>query len=422
MLIEFNVANFQALRDSQRFSLIKAKGTELEDTNVFRTAEPNEFELLRSAAIYGPNASGKTTFIRALQSMREIVLESAAKRQFGDKLPVTPFLLSAETREQPTEFEIIFVAGTVRYQYGFTATEERIHDEWLFAFPRGRTQRWFQRAWNQEKQEHEWYLGDKLEGEKQVWQKSTRENALFLSTAVNLNSKQLQPVYDWFRSHLRVAGVSGWAPGFSAMQCERGMKDSILEFLRAADLAIQDVQIEKTPLDAKSLPTDMPESFKQALIADLKDQEFFDLKMIHRAEDGKLVAFDLEAESAGTQKLFAFAGPWLDALEKGYVLFIDELNNSLHPHLVKFLVELFHDNHRNPKNAQLIFTTHETSILSQDVLRRDQVWFFERGKHQAVNLNPLTDFRPRKHRENLELAYLSGRYGALPFIEQRKRA
>ncbi|TVQ34746.1 MAG: ATP-binding protein [Wenzhouxiangella sp.] len=422
MLIEFTVANFQALRDPQRFSLVKGTGTELLGTNVFHSPEPNEFELLRSAAIYGPNASGKTTFIRALSTMRKIVLESATVRTAGDKLPVTPFLLSQETRESPSEFELSFLHEDVRYQYGFSATAHRIHDEWLFAYPKGRPQRWFQRAWNSEAGTHEWYLGDKLEGEKQVWQKSTRDNALFLSTAVNLNAKQLQPIHDWFSTHLRVAGVGGWSPHFSAQECESGKKERILQFLQAADLAIKDVLIQKSPFDARKLPDDLPEPFKQTLISDIGDKEFVELKTIHQADDGRDIAFDLEAESAGTQKLFAFAGPWLDALDKGCTVFIDELNNSLHPTLVRFLVQLFHDPAHNNKNAQLVFTTHETSILNQDVLRRDQVWFCERDQAQAARIYPLSDFSPRKGRENLELAYLSGRYGALPFIRHRKTA
>lgn len=420
MLIEFEVTNFQALRDSQRFSLVKGAGTELQETNVFRTPEPNAFELLRSAAIYGPNASGKTTFIRALEMMQDIVLESATAWKAGDELPVTPFLLSNETRDEPSSFEITFLLDGVRYQYGFSSTARLIHDEWLFAFPKGRSQRWFQRAWSAESGKHEWHLGDKLGGEKQLWQKSTRDNALFLSTAVNLNARQLQPIYNWFQTHLRVAGVGGLSPDFSASQCQGSQKEGILKLLRAADLAIKDVLVEKSPLDVNSLPDDMPDSVKQALLSGFKDAEVFETRTVHKADDGRDVVFDLEVESAGTRRFFAFAGPWLDALEKGYTLFIDELNNSLHPRLVQYLVELFHDPERNSKNAQLVFTTHETSILDQNVLRRDQVWFCERDKDQAARIYPLTDFRPRKGRENLELAYLSGRYGALPFIRHRK--
>jgi Predicted ATPases len=133
-----------------------------------------------------------------------------------------------------------------------------------------------------------------------------------------------------------------------------------------------------------------------------------------------MIPFILDDESTGTQKLFAFAGPWLDTLKNGYVLFVDELHDNLHPKLVQYLVELFHDAKTNPRNAQLFFTTHETSILNQSVFRRDQVWFCEKDERSATQLFPLTDFSPRKNRDNLEAAYLSGRYGAVPFIEPLK--
>ena len=131
--------------------------------------------------------------------------------------------------------------------------------------------------------------------------------------------------------------------------------------------------------------------------------------------------FDFEDEPDGTQKLFAFAGPWLDALKNGYVLVIDELHDNLHPKMVRFLVDLFHSAEMNPKNAQLVFTTHETSILNQKVFRRDQIWFCEKDAKQATNLYPLTDFSPKKGRENLEANYLAGRYGALPYLRNLKK-
>ena len=132
--------------------------------------------------------------------------------------------------------------------------------------------------------------------------------------------------------------------------------------------------------------------------------------------DERIENFDFEDESDGTQKLFSLAGPWIDSLDNGYVLFIDELHDNLHPLLVQFLVKLFHNTETNPNNAQLVFTTHETSILNQKVFRRDQIWFCEKDEDHATRLYPLTDFSPRKGRENLELAYLSGRYGALPYV------
>lgn len=421
MLIEFSVANFRSLQERQTLSLVKAKGDELVETNTFKAVAANKFELLRSAAIYGPNASGKSNFLLALRAMKKIVLESATSQQRGDKLPVTPFRLSKAMIDAPSEFEVIFIVDQVRYQYGFSTTEERIHEEWLLAYPKGRPQRWFGRDWNEEKQAYDWEMGSNLMGEKQLWQKSTRDNALFLSTAVQLNSQQLQPIYDWFNTTLRLANLGGWGPGFSASLCEKEEKAQIMDFLRAADLNIEDILIEREPFDIKSLPDDMPDHVKKAFADELKGKQLIDIKTIHKSVEGSNVTFDFEEESDGTQKLFSFAGPWIDCLANGYVLFIDELHDNLHPRLVQFLVQLFHSSETNPKNAQLVFTTHETSILNQDVFRRDQIWFCEKNENQATIFYPLTDFSPRKGRENLELSYLSGRYGALPYVRPIRR-
>lgn len=416
MLIEFNVANFRSLRERQTLSMVKAKGDELTESNTFKTSNSHGLELLRSVAIYGPNAGGKSNVLLALKTMEQMVVKSAVTLQRGDEVPVTPFRLSSESQHACSEFEVTFLVNQVRYQYGFSATSERVYEEWLLAYPKGRAQRWFDRIWSDDKKDYIWEFGASLAGEKQLWQKSTRENALFLSTAVQLNSKQLQPVYDWFKTTLRIGEVGGWGRSFSAYQCEKEERIKIVDFLRAADLGIEDVRVKTEPFDPASLPDNMPQALKDELSRDLKDKKVFDIKTVHKTNEGELITFDLDEESDGTQRLFDFAGPWIDSLENGYVLFVDELHDNLHPKLVQFLVNLFHNHETNPKNAQLVFTTHETSILNQDVFRRDQIWFCEKGKDQSTVLYPLTDFGPRKGRENLELAYLSGRYGALPFI------
>ena len=317
--------------------------------------------------------------------------------------------------------EAIFIAEGVRYQYGFSANADHICEEWLFAYPNGRAQKWLGRAWNAEKEIYEWEKCKPLTGQKQLWQDSTRQNALFLSTAVQLNSKQLQPVYDWFKKTLRLTSVSGWSPSFTARQCKDSVqKEKVLEFLKAADFDIQNVIVESEKMSAKHLPDDMPDELKTSLLTKMRDNEMFDIKTVHLSSEGRLVSFAFEDESDGTKKFFAFAGPWLDALKNGYVLVIDELHDNLHPKLVQFLVQLFHSSETNPKNAQLIFTTHETSILNQEVFRRDQIWFCEKDSTQATRIFPLTDFSPRKGRENLEANYLAGRYGALPYLKSLK--
>jgi len=312
----------------------------------------------------------------------------------------------------------------VRYQYGFAATNERIAEEWLIAFPKGRAQHWFARQWNENKEEYQWEMGKSLQGQKQLWMESTRSNALFLSTAVQLNSQQLQPVYDWFDDTLRMTSVSGWSPAFTASLCDKKEgKEKVMRFLKAADIDIDDVAIKKKVFDSKDLPEEIPDEIRSEICKELEGKgALAELNTIHFDNEGKPVFFDLgEDESDGTQKLFSFAGPWLDTLENGYVLFVDELHDNLHPKLVRFLVQLFHSDKTNPKNAQLVFTTHETSILSSEMFRRDQVWFCEKDQARATQLFSLTDFNYRT-RENLEMAYLDGRFGALPYTGELKSA
>jgi AAA15 family ATPase/GTPase len=419
MFIEFSVKNWRSIKTEQKLSMSAAMGSELAASNTFDPQAPATNRLLRAAAIYGPNAAGKSNLITALKLMRRMVLESASKGQLGDAVPVQAFRLDTETENQPSEFEMVFVASGVRYQYGFAADAMRVTEEWLFAYPAGRPQRWLGRAWDGST--YQWEAASALSGPKKLWQDATRENALFLSTAVQLNGKQLMPVFDWFKKSLKIAHIDGWHPSFTSVLCQEAQSRSkVLAFLKAADLDIHDVQVESETFSVKHLPNDLPTEIKDELLSDLKDKEVLEIKTIHHSVQGKQIPFELDDESAGTRKFFALAGPWLDALEHGLVLVMDELNDRLHPKMVQFLIQLFHSNETNPKNAQLIFTTHETSILNQQVFRRDQIWFCEKNDEQATQLYPLTDFSPRKGREDLEANYLAGRYGALPYLRSLK--
>ncbi len=421
MLIEFTVRNFLSIREAASLSLVKGSGDELQETNVMVPDAPGTPPLVRSAAIYGPNAAGKSNLIKALKVMERMVRESARESQAGEPLPVTPFLLDEDSTRQPCEFEVHFISEDVRYQYGFAATRERVTEEWLLAYPRARPQRWIDRRYDEERQTYVWGSMDKLTGKKQLWQEATRPNALFLSTAIQLNNQQLQPVFKWFADTLHVAGFGRWHPGFSIDLCEEeSTRKEVVSFLRAADIDIDDIKLEEKKFDINALPDDMPDSLKEEISRELEGKPLVSVNTVHILDSGKKVLLDLQDESDGTQKIFALAGPWLDTLEHGYVLIIDELHDNLHPLIVRFLVKMFHDPETNPRNAQLIFTTHDTSILDQEVFRRDQIWFCEKDESRSTMLVPLTDFRPRKKVENLERGYLSGRYGALPYVRQIK--
>lgn len=417
MLIEFSIKNYRSIKERQTLSLVSTSSQELRETNTTAILGGKQ-SLVRSAVIYGPNASGKTNIVKALNAMREIVLRSA-QRQRGDELFVTPYLFDAETQQLPTEFEVVFISQGVRYQYGFAATLQQVFEEWLYAYPKGRAQTWIDRTYHPETGQTEWGANEKLTGTKELWQEATRDNALFLSTAIQLNNKQLQPVFDWFES-LHLWGTGNVLPIFTVENSHLpDNKNKILEFLKSADFAIADFDVKRTriPVEQLNLSSEQMERLRNQP----GNAERIEVQTIHIGNNGERFSLHMDEESDGTKKFFALAGPLLYVLQEGKVLVVDELSEHLHPRLLKYLVQLFHDEQVNPHNAQLIFTTHETSILSQEVFRRDQIWFTEKDEYNATTLYPLSDFKPRKGVENLEKGYLQGRYGALPYFRTIER-
>lgn len=416
MLVEFSVSNWRSIKNKQTFSMVKSQGEELEESNTTDPEAKATGKLLNSAVIYGANASGKTNLISALATMKKIIVKSSSSQR-GDKIPVTPF--SFDRNKEPTEFEVIFVVNKVRYQYGFSVTSERVHDEWLFAFPNGRAQVWYQRAYDRDGNKYSWFFGKYFVGQKSVWQSATRENSLFLSTAIQLNSSQLSPVYDWFYDKLQCVGISGVTNSFTAEYSMKGSnKEKVINFLKNADLSIDDIAVKAEEFDVSYLPDDLPDEVKGKIAKDLEGHKAYDIKMTHTTSDGLMAEFDIDEESSGTQKVYSLSGPWFDTFESGCVLVIDELNTSLHPKVVKYLISLFHDKNVNRKNAQLVTTTHDTSILSNEVFRRDQIWFAQKDEHQVTEIYPMTDFSPRAT-ENWEVGYRRGKYGAVPFISTK---
>ncbi|AZQ11920.1 AAA family ATPase [Shewanella khirikhana] len=414
MLVKFTTSNFGSIKGRQTLDMRAEAYSEMKDSNLFTwTSSFDSQKLLNTTAIYGANASGKSNLITALSTMKTIIKDSA-KWQVEEQLPYDPYRLSKEYRNAETEFEIEFIADNTRYLYGFSYNKDQIVGEWLFAYPKKKAQKWFLRVLDGK--EYHWDLGRNLVGEKQTWINSTKKNSLFLSTAVQLNSEQLRPVFEWFTSELAIAGIHGWSSGFSTVQCDdKEHKESIIKLLRDVDIVIDDIVIEKSEFDESIIPDEVPEEVKKSIIAKMKGETIVEAKFLRVDDDGESIEFELDDESDGTKRFFSFSGPWLDALNTGKVLFVDELNSNLHPLLVKHMVKLFHCKKSNKNNAQLIFTTHETSILKQDVFRRDQIWFMQKNGNES-ELYSLSNFKPRKGFENLEERYLSGSYGALPFI------
>lgn len=420
MFIEFTVTNYRSIRDTQTLSTAASKYYKgFAETNCFDSNVAGLPKLLRSAVIYGPNAAGKSNLFRALHFMQSFVLLSHSQQE-GQAINAIPFALNSHTQADPSEFEIFFVQDNVRYQYGFAVNRVRVTKEWLMAYPEGKAQRWYEREYDAKADKEKWYFGSKFSGRRQLWQEATSINTLFLSRAIQLNNEQLKPVFNWFQNKLAVI-----LPGeqinlqFSIDQCASSEgQQRIMEFMNSADISISGVAVKKIPIPPirpEMLPPDMPQPIKEQVLRDMQGKEFPDVQFLHKMDTGETVPFSFVDESHGTRKLFAFAGPWLDVLANGRVLFVDELDTSIHPLMVRFLIDLFQNQKSNKHNAQLLFTTHDTSVLDADIFRRDQIWFVEKDSEQASKLYPLSDFNPRKG-EALAKGYLQGRYGALPFI------
>jgi len=417
MLIEFSVTNYRSFLTTQSLTLTANTATELREENSFVSPVSSLPRFLRSAVVYGPNAAGKSNLVQAIAFMKRFVLSSAKESQEGEKIDATPFLFNWQSSRDPSELEVLFLQDGIRYQYGFAVNSKRVTGEWLFAYPEGRAQKWFERTYDPETQKDIWYFGPKFSGHRKVWQEATRSNALFLSTAIQLNNEQLKPVFTWFDHKLHVIGQGESIDvGFSTKECEEEKKKKkIFKFMNAADLSITDISLEKKEFSMDDLPPDMPQSIKEEIAKDFKGKKLTRVFFMHPSSDnGEDVSLEFNEESAGTRKLFALAGSWLDVLDNGFVLFVDELDTSLHPIMVRFLLNLFHNSEANRHNAQLVFTTHDTTVLDQTLTRRDQVWFVEKDPENATRLYPLSDYKPRKG-EAMQKGYLYGRYGALPF-------
>ncbi len=414
MLIEFRVKNFRSLRDEQVLSLVAAKDKTQQDTHTYATGINAAPFVLRSAVVYGANASGKSNLIKALQYMRGVVIESAAAIQPGQIFTVQPFQLDAVFADQPSEFEATFLLDGVRYQYGFAMTAQRIVSEHLLVYRTSKPQRWFERHFDSETDKDVYEFGTGLKGPKSVWEGATRPNSLFLSMAVQLNNEALRPVFDWFVTQLVIfneqARLTPQA-SIQMLQQANGRKE-ICEFLSAADISIADIDVETRKVPGQSVHFDPVAGKAEVRMEEVEEHK---LRFHHLTEQGKAV-FDLMDESSGTRNLLFLAGPVLEILSKGLTLVVDELDTSLHTLLVRALVRLFHRPDINTGGAQLIFTTHDTSLLdAPNLFRRDQVWFVEKDRDQASTLVALSEFSPRKN-EALERGYLMGRYGGVPFL------
>ncbi|MBA2723541.1 MAG: ATP-binding protein [Methylibium sp.] len=415
MLLEFRVRNYRSIRDEQSLNLAASNNDkELAATHLSSTGLKSLPNAVRSAVVYGPNASGKSTLLRGLDYMRAVVAESATVIQPGAVYNVQPFKLDEAFAQAPTEFEITFMLEGVRHQYAFAMTPQRIVNESLVVYRTTKPTQWFSRRLADDGDTYEYDFSTHLTGSRKLWQDSTRPNALFLSTAAQLNSEQLSPVFRWIVESIVFLPAHAMLNHdvTTAMLATPEGRAQIRDFLTTADISIADVQV----VPRKGFRNQVVFHAGTVAHSSSEEGEFLVPVFQHTTPKGS-AKFELQDESEGTQRLYGLVAPVLDVLRDGRILVVDELDSSLHTLLVRRLISMFHDPSLNRSGAQLVFSTHDTTLLNHTLFRRDQVWFTEKDSDQATRLYPLTDFSPRKH-EAWERGYLMGRYGAVPFFRE----
>ena len=417
MLIEFSVGNYRSFKEKVTFSMVAAnlvaKDKKLDENNVF--AVNKDLKLLKSAAIYGANASGKSNLAKALAFMADFMINSSRETQSVDEIAVEPFILSSETKDKPSFFELVFLIDGQQYRYGFEADYENIVSEWLFYVPKIRETNLFERQLNTIKISKTY----KASGIEQ----RTRHNALFLSVSAQFNVEIAVKILEWISDQLMLISTESnqedWLYTFSFLVRNENTHE-IIQLIKELDLSIDNINIESMNIPINSLPDTAPDEVKDLAKKTGKVVGKM-VKFIHRKFDQNgnfqgLESVDLETfESEGTRKIFALAGYLVAALKEGSSLVIDEFDARLHPLISQAIVKLFNSNETNPNNAQLIFMTHDTNLLSNKLFRRDQIWFTEKNRYGATDLYSLAEYNVRND-ASFESDYIKGRYGAIPYL------
>lgn len=418
MLFEFSVGNYLSFRERKTLNLVATGISDFRDSNTFKASRHT---LLKGAAIYGANSSGKSNFIRALSTMKRIVLTSFYQAS-TQSLGISPFLLHAENEHQPSLFEVLFETTGTRYRYGFEVSNKEVNAEWLFETKKNAEKPLFLRTKDGIEVYTAFQEGENLEPK-------TRENALFLSVTDQFNGPTSKIIMQWFHRLATISGLSHENYESSTFQLLGNPQTQPLlnQFFQSLDLGFDEIHVHKERFNLQTLTEEVPDQLLQMMVKDLDGSYKTKIQTVHQKfdNDGNAadsVHFDMRVhESAGTNKLFNLSGPIFDALIHGGILAVDELDSSMHPLLLLAIIRLFNSEKDNPHNAQLIFTTHDTNLFSYGNYRRDQIYFIEKDHYGASDLYSLVEYREedgnkvRKDR-SFENDYLKGRYGAIPML------
>lgn len=401
MLLQFSCENHKSIKNRITFSAIAGKDTSYESS----LKEFGNMNVLRMAAIYGANGSGKSNFINAIDFMKALVVNSINHQPGVGVFQAPHKLADAQT---PSSYDIQFVTNGIRYAYGFSVKNHLIEEEYLYYFPKKRQVKIFERKGLEIKS------GDRYKNAFELSLNVLKDNRLFLSCAANYtNLKEIEDAFLFFKDDIVVYNpvANNWRE-YSArlLQENPQIKKLYIDILNMVGTDVKDVKVkfETKKLTHEDLPGDMPEPFKDMFLS--HESNLVEAKMVYRDFE-----IDMKEESAGIQKLFEIICPILDILMKGKILICDEIETGLHEAVVKSILELFRESKKD-EFAQLIFSTHDTSLLSSVPFRRDQIWFTELDAQRSTDLFSLAEIKNVRKEENLEKGYINGKYGAIPML------
>ena len=422
MLVEFSVKNHRSVRGRQTFSMVAGDlKRPARPRHVADTGSSVAPRVLRNACLLGANGAGKTSLVEAMGFMSWFVRTSFRSGP-GDSIEVEPFLFDPKWRDKPSEFEVYFIHNENLYQYGFVVSKDRVLDEWLYAWANatGRQRSIFTRKFKRREGDYDWDVDERnVKGKRKNWQESTRQNSLFLSAAAGMNAKgDIMDAYDWIAGFFRTVSFSRQTPYLEFTERlleDSSLKSKVNEFLQELGIRLSDIRVQKKKRFETSEFLSLPKSAQEFIEKDFENDEVPSVRFVREDSEGEPMALPLDKESSGTRALFELAGPILHTLDEGFTLVVDEFNLGLHPIAVRSLIALFCNSRINGENAQLIFTTHDPTIVDQAHFARDQVWLLEkREKDLATSLIRFSDFE--EDDRSFADGYLQGRYGTLPRV------
>jgi len=413
VLLQFTVNNYKSIKDTTTFSMAT---TSKDRGNSFKV---KKYKLLQSAIVYGANASGKSNFLKAIAFMRRVVLNRDKIILSTDRLPHYPFQLSTETEDSSSSFEMVFFIDEIKYRYGFELDNTTVYAEWLYADENGKESKLFYRDID----EDELYV-NRIKFKEGLRLKVAR-NQLFLWKCDQEGGEISASILKWFSRLNMIDGMEdGQYVNYAMKQMEnKQFKRELVALVQTADIGIEDVLLEeedipRSVIEEMPLPTELKKQFLES--DSLKKVSLLTNHKKYDENNNEIgtTTFELdEEESRGTQKFFKMSAPILNTLREGKVLIIDELDASLHPMLTKHLIKLFHNEKINKHNAQLIFVTHDTNLLTPSLFRRDQIWLTQKDKYGATELYSLAQFKNVRKDEDFEKKYIQGKYGGVPYLQ-----